>query len=1365
MGILFISHSSADNNAAIKVRGWLKENGWGEVFLDLDPQRGLAPGQHWEQELKQAGERCSGVLILISPAWVESRWCQAEFLAAKLLGKKIFPVFVAPTSFDSLPVELKASFQIADISDPEKEADGFERLAIGLKRAGLDPQSFPWPPAGDPHRVIYRGLQSLEEQDAAIFFGRDRQITEGLDALRRMRDGATKRMLVILGASGAGKSSFLKAGLIARLKRDEENFLVLPVVRPEQAALSGKSGLAASLGRDPAQLNGREDLVEALAQLRKPVMDRLARFAQSAGEASCAKPPTIVIAIDQAEELFAGENVEAGRALELLAEALRADADTLAVATIRADSFEKLQSEPRLTEVLRLPFDLPPLTPSSFKEVIEGPARLASPPVHLEAELTEQLLKDLADADALPLLAFTLERLSLRHRGEGRLTLAYYAHELGGLKGAIMAAVDAAFAASRDDPALPHTHAEIEQLARAAFIPALVQLDDADAEPGRRVELLRALPESTLSLVRHLIDQRLLVGDTRLVDGAFVQTVEVAHEAILRQWPALRAWIAEERDALRALDGVRAAAAEWKKHEGIDDPQKGRSWLAHRGGRLAEAEELLARPGFAGALGATERGYLSACRASENDERLLERQRIARTRRLQRNIGGLIAIVAVIVLLAGAGVAQLLAGLAARRSDTLAALAAKESGSGNYDLAVRYGLAGLAAADWPFIGRHGSSAEAELNGAADESSALAVLRGHEGQVNGAAFSPDGKRIVTASFDETARIWDAETGTQIAVLRHPLVVRSAAFSPDGRRIVTASIDNTARIWNADTGVQMVLLSGHRSEVESASFSPDGRRVVTAAGDKTARIWDASTGAQILLLGRHEDVVSSAAFSPDGKRIVTASYDKTARIWDASTGAQIAMLRGHEDVVLSAAFSPDGRRIVTASGDKSARIWDAGTGAQIAILGGHEGPVASAAFSPDGKRIVTASSDKSVRLWDADTGAQIAILRGHEGYVRSAAFSPDGTRIVSASDDQTARIWNVGAAARIVSLRGHQNGINIAAFSPDGGRVVTASFDETARIWDANTGRQMVVLRGHEGAVLSAAFNPDGKRVVTASDDRTARIWDAATGAQLVVLRGHKEGVERAAFSPDGKRIVTSSYDQTARVWDASTGAQILVMRGREGAAFSPDGRRIVTASGDKTARIWDAGTGAQITVLRGHTGRLWSAAFSPDGSRIVTASDDRTARLWNAGTGAQIMVLRGHEGTVESAAFSPDGTRVVTASRDNTARIWDARTGEQIAVLRGHGSGVESAAFSPDGRRIVTASDDNTAQIRDVSRIILLPRAELIHRICSVYLGHGLSLFADAELRAAPELDPRLDTDACRPPSAWARLGAIFSAAF
>ena len=583
---------------------------------------------------------------------------------------------------------------------------------------------------------------------------------------------------------------------------------------------------------------------------------------------------------------------------------------------------------------------------------------------------------------------------------------------------------------------------------------------------------------------------------------------------------------------------------------------------------------------------------------------------------------------------------------------------------------------------------------------------LAVLSGHGDQVISAVYSPDGTRIVTGSFDKTARIWDARTGAQLAVLSgHGGLVYAAVYSPDGTRIVTTSADKTARIWDAHTGAQLAVLSGHGDEVMGAAYSHDGSRIVTGSLSTAARIWDARTGVQLAVMSGNGDSVFTGAYSPDGSRIVSCPGDKTARIWDARTGKDLTLLRGHGDNVKFASYSRDGTHVVTASSDRTARTWDARTGAQLAVLSGHGGIVYSAAYSPDGTRIVTASDDKTVRIWDARTGAQLVVLSGHGGYVYSAAYSPDGSRIVSASGDKTTRVWDSRIGAQLAVLSGHDGYLHTAAYSPDGTRIVTAANDTTARIWDAGTGAQLAVVSQNGNELYSAAFSPDGTRIVTAlTNDKTARIWDAGTGAQLMVLSGHGGWLNAASYSPDGTRIVTSSLDKTARIWDAHTGVELAALSGHGdyvySAAYSADGTRIVTSSADKTARIWDARTSAQLVVLSGHGELISSAAFSPDGTRIVTASVDQTARIWDARTGAQLTVLSGHGDRVGSAAFSPDGTRIVTASRDKTARIWDARTGVQLAALSGHDGRVYRAAYSPDGTRIVTASFDKTARIWD-----------------------------------------------------------------
>jgi hypothetical protein len=831
---------SRNNGPAIKVRDWLREQGWRDTFLDLDPEHGLAPGQRWQEELKKAGERCAAVIVLVSPEWVASRWCVTEFQLATMLGKLVFPVLISPTPFADLPAELTAHFHMADMSRPDIEADGLNRLRIGLTRAGLHPGHFPWPPPGEPNRPPYRGLRTLEEPDTAIFFGRDAQIAKGLEALRRMRNGAPERMLVVLGASGAGKSSFLRAGLLARLRRDEESFLVLPTLRPARAALNGRTGLARALGLT-CPLTA-EAIAARFAALRAPVIDRLARYAQAGREAYAAPPPTLILPIDQGEELFAAEQKEADVAFAGLAAAFAADENLLAIVTIRSDSFPALQAERTLTALPRLPFDLPALSPASFKEVVEGPGSLAQPPIRIESELTTQLVADLDRADALPLLAFTLERLVQDHGADGVLTLDEYRNGLGGLEGAIGKAVEAAFAAAIEDPDLPNDRADLERLARSAFIPWLVRLKRADGMPQRRVATMSELPGAAQPLVQHFINQRLLVSVEREHGEA---AVEVPHEAVLRHWRLLADnWLGEEGEELARCESAMRAAGDWRRDPGRTG-ERADLMLVHRGERLARADKLLGREDFAKLMGAGTRAYLAACREAETAALSKERGQLRRQSRLQRFVGAAV-LAALVVTLAGAWL--VLKGqqeLSRQTSHLLATEAQVEADAGRYDRAAR--LAIVAARDtW----RQPADPDGpgELGRAAHFSRLQAALHGHGGPVRFASFSPDGSRIVTTTPDATALVWQEGAGgawSATSLQGHKEQVTSASFSPDGTRIVTTSKDKTTQVWREGAyGAWTATHLEHGGEVSSASFSPDGTRIVTVSAYGNATVWQVS-----------------------------------------------------------------------------------------------------------------------------------------------------------------------------------------------------------------------------------------------------------------------------------------------------------------------------------------------------------------------------------------------------------------------------------------------------------------------------------------------------------------------------------------
>ena len=618
---------------------------------------------------------------------------------------------------------------------------------------------------------------------------------------------------------------------------------------------------------------------------------------------------------------------------------------------------------------------------------------------------------------------------------------------------------------------------------------------------------------------------------------------------------------------------------------------------------------------------------------------------------------------------------------------------------------------------------------------------LRTFRGHTARVWSAAFSPEGRRIVTTSDDGTAKVWETSTGRELLTLPgHHDWVRSAVFSPEGGRIVTGSKDYIARVWDAAKGVEILRLLGHRAAIRTVDFFPDGRRIVTASQDGTARIWDAETGRPLLVLRGHSNWVFSAACSADGRRVVTGGDDDSARLWDADDGRELLCLTGHEGNVRTAAFSPDSRLVVTASQDKTARVWDAVSGQLQQTLRGHLANVLSASFSPDGRRIVTASGDQTIRIWDAGSGRELNRLKGHGSEIYTAVFSKDGRQILTASEDATAKIWDAASPSAPLPLA-HGGSIYAVAISPDSQRIATGGTVGQIKIWSAANGELLLTLPNHDSEVRALAFSPDGQRIATGHGEGNAHVWQAATGRLLRTFSGHV-GINSVAFSTDGKRVLTSGSEGKVKVWNADDGRELLSLPQAPGqifsAHFSPDGSRIVTGSASG-AKVWDARTGAELFTITGSPHRVRAATFSPDGRWVLTASEDKTARVWNASNGEPQLTLAGHTFGVFTAGYSPDGKRIVTGSQDLSANVWDAATGQELLSLPGHKGLVSSVGFSPDGQRIVTGSLDGTALVWTAA----LPE--------QVAAWRQEQLTASNRLRTAPPR-PTLTSGPASPPS-------------
>jgi WD40 repeat protein/serine/threonine protein kinase len=627
---------------------------------------------------------------------------------------------------------------------------------------------------------------------------------------------------------------------------------------------------------------------------------------------------------------------------------------------------------------------------------------------------------------------------------------------------------------------------------------------------------------------------------------------------------------------------------------------------------------------------------------------------------------------------------------------------------------------------------------------------------HGGAVNYVEFSPDGRWVVTASSDRTARLWDARTSQPIGgSLLHSNAVRYAHFSPDGQRLLTVADNDAALIWDTATGNPIGQPLRHEKQVRSAQFSPDGRWIVTTSDDRTARLWDRRTGGPSLSPLRHPGPVRcasispnskwiatisggtaflwdmesrqlvgqplshgtnesvedaplfSARFSPDSRRIVTASQMATVRMWEVPTGRPITEQLQFGDEVRWAEFSPDGGRVVAASVSGEMQLCGAATGRPLMEPLRHRTGLDAAQFSPDGQRLLAGFPDNTTRLRDARTGRLLTVPFQHDGVIRSACFSPDGHLVVTASEDATARIWDIRPGRAFHLTFAHAGRVQFVHFSPEGDRIATSCQDGTWRVWGTRTGRPRTPPVRHPGGSYPAMFSPDGQRILTGSWDGTARLWDAHSGRALTEWLPHEGKVNYAEFSPDGKWFLTLTRNKGIRLWDAHTGQLCSELIRHPAlsrfARFSPDSKTLVAGLDDiPVIRIVDINTGKTRVEFQAHRGILQNVHFSSDSRRLATASTDGSARVWDTATGAPLTPPLHHKSEVWDVRFSSDGSRIVTASADATARVWDVETGRALTEPLRHRAILWEAAFSPDGQQILTSSFDGTACLWDAN---------------------------------------------------------------
>jgi WD40 repeat protein len=1310
---LYIVHSSKDRAAAVELKERLEAKGYRSAFLDCDPEHGIELGRDWEKELYANMRRCRAAIVICSPNLRESKWCFAEIAHCKALGKEILPLRIAADADHPL----LHAIQAIDVAEGEQ---AYERLWRRLEGEAL------WP----ANRPPYPGLRPFDERDAPVFLGRRDEVRDARQILNRLQLFGAASGLLVIGPSGSGKSSLVRAGLVPDLRRDEDHWLIVGPWRPlDDPRATLISAVAAAFQRYTGSAPSFVEIDERLRAGLAPLCRELRLQAQ--------KPEaTVVVIVDQMEELVsfrAGQGHVAPGDWPVPIEP--GASGFLLLGTLRSDFLGALLSDPGFQDVSFESFVLRPVSRASFADVIEVPAALSG--LEIEPGLTATMTADAAGDDALPLLAYSLRELWDRYGPTGRFTSEQY-RDLGGVGGSIRRAAEAAIGEAALD--------ENDETLRMAFL-RLASVND-QGDYIRRVARWDEIPRGVQPLLERLVRARLLVsrGDR---DG---RTVEVSHEALFRAWHRLARWLRENREFLLWRRRFEPSLHEWERTgrhsaSALRGPSLGeaRAWLDRNAALLHEEEIAFIHEGIrierreqeaALELAERSRSAAIAMTASAVADPLLRLLLLAELPRAPESLYPI-----------GAALDALMTSLpyAVERHETGVVRAAINPAgdliaTGTEDGEVRV---------W------------QPDGAESQ-----TLRAGDGSPNGdrvvvLAFSAGGDRLLEGHRGGRLSLWDVARRTLVTEAELG-ELEDAYLSADGMHAVSVA----RRRVTLFKLVPDLRLDREIEEGRCATFSPDGSRWAVGLIDGSILTAPCNSADAPTRLSGHSREVTSLAFNPEGTALISGSLDSTARVWRVDSSEESVVLRGHEKPVTHVGFismaglTPEVAASYRQACESAGQSWpwsalltpltqDTDSICRTWSLGGDE-PIPTE-LERGALKVFVAENDTQqwrafafldgrVRLeYGPRTAAipRMTMLRGADSIARDVALDPGHGQLVTAAVDGLARLWRIGdERCSMLTMEHPGEYIWSASFDRAGRQVVTTGSDKTARVWSIEGGREPMILSGHQRPVITAAFSPEGTRIVSGSKDKTARLWDLHSGDGRL-LSNHDSEVSHVAFSPDGRWVVTCAGGDVAvtdttgaaapRRFSASFSAKQVVFapdskslaiadgfgrldihalagdrpaeswpkqgRGIERVVFSPDGRILAVALFEGGVLLEDLHAGKPLGILH-HVHAVPSVAFDADGGRLATACLDGKVRIWHiADLERGPRVLRGGLEGLDHVEFSADGRCLLTVNRKDEAHLWHSdRVGEPVRVPVWEHGAVRRARLSPNGDSILVQGD-------------------------------------------------------------------------